>query len=137
MSCFVVSHKHINYILNGISFMQHARYWEPCQMSEKRLTVLGRNMLKNNHLAYHQRYGDPITAEDWQDIKSFKYKPIKSFDTDNLPQAIQACRSLTYQCSEGKIAENFMTKKIDNLANEMAYTYMDQAGCFKDLAWSL
>lgn len=146
MSCFIVSSEQINYILNGIKYWDSVCFWEEHQkyQNDKDLNRIGKILMKNNFLAYNARYvvRKEENLELWKEIRDFKFQskphPIEREEARKfLAQTIKFLQCLHYQCCEGKIADNSITKWIEEIDKEISAYYVREFCNFDEFKWSI
>lgn len=145
MSCFIVTHRNIDYVLSMLDtmYMRNEPYYarsdinrilkreDSCCISNNELTKLGKDFIALNEEAYHQRYGDDI---DKNNIDSYVYKHIS--DT-NIYQALKSLKCLIYQCSEGDVLDMKLYKTMKELSNFLKDVIVYESEEYEQAEWGL
>lgn len=145
MSCFIVTHRNIDYILSTLDTMYMTnkpfyarsdinrilqRDFDYC-LSDDELTKLGKDFIALNEEAYHQRYDEDV---DKNNIDSYVYNHIS--DT-NIYQALKSLNCLIYQCSEGDVPDMELYKTLKELSNFLKDVIVNESEEYEQAEWGL
>jgi hypothetical protein len=89
---------------------------------------LGVRLLRMNHRATRQRYGDPEPLHI-----EYRY-PLRFLQTTKV-QALKATRCLLYQCSEGNVPDEPLFKELERFSDCQAHWIVSDLPEYSEAAW--
>ena len=127
MSAFIVSTKTMNLVVNAIC-TQRARVFASLPVATHAdRTALGEALFKMNADAVDARYGDHNVPPP------YVFEPIGA--TLNKYQALSCVRCLIYQCSEGRVPETKLYKRLDKISGELALEIVSELPAYRQAEW--
>lgn len=138
MSCFIVSDKSINAIVNALELnplfrwnrdkIIHAAGLAPCCVDEKTFQLLAEKLLQMNYEAFDARYNDKTKDGEISIERNY------SVDGSNV-YLYKTLQSYLYQCSEGDVNKSELFKALTEFMAFVASEVIGKLDEYKQVPW--